>query len=151
MFLSLWNIHFDILYCYLLGSLVLAEICNAWSAIEVFLLSVFASMLELSQFAAFMVGDHCNFLKGDFMNDIFHEDDTCFSVQSRLGSGVIYLCVGVFMQCMIMHTSLRLCHQAIDERLDDEGLLTHERNKKETDSIFFKILSCLLFRPNTSD
>ena len=130
---------------------VFAEICNAWSAIEVFLLSVFASMLELSQFAHFMVGDHCDFLKGNFMKDIFNEDDTCFSVQSRLGLGAIYLCIGVFMQCMIMHMSLRLCHQAIDERLDEEGLLTHERNKKETDSIMFKIMSCFLFRSSTSD
>ena len=108
-------------------------------------------MLELSQFAAFMVGDHCNFLKGDFIKDIFHEDDTCFSVESRLGVGVIYLCVEVFIQCTIMHISLRLCHQAVDERLDDEGLLVNERHKKETDSVFFKIISLVLFRSNISD
>ncbi len=127
---------------------VLAEICNAWSAIEVFLLSVFASMLELSQFAAFMVGDHCDFLKGDFMKDIFHEDDTCFSVQSRLGLGSIYLCIGVAMQCCIMSISLRLCHQAIEERMIREGLC--QNRTSEMDSFCFRIMSPFLFRFHTS-
>jgi len=129
---------------------VLAEICNAWSAIEVFLLSVFASMLELSQFASFMVGDHCDILKGDFMNEIFHEDDTCFSVQSELGLGSIYLCVGVVMQCFIMSISLRLCHQAIEERMEKEGLHQNRKSETEVDSFCFKIMSLCLFRYHTS-
>ena len=108
-------------------------------------------MLELSQFAAFMVGDHCDFLKGHFMEDLFHEDDTCFSVQSKLGFGAVYLCLGVIMQCIIMHISLRLSHQAIDERMDYEGLHVCERNKKETDSTIFKIVSLVLFRSRLSD
>lgn len=129
-----------------------AEICNAWSAIEVFLLSVFASMLELSQFAKFMVGDHCDFLKGDFMKDLFNEEDTCFSVQSRLGSGSIYLCCGVLLQCFIMSISLRLCHQTIEERMEREGLLDRGINHKGgTDSFVFKLLSLCLFQSSMSD
>jgi uncharacterized paraquat-inducible protein A len=129
---------------------LLMEICNAWSAIEVLILAVFASMLELSQFAAFMVGDHCDFLKGDLIKDLFHEDDTCFSVQSRLGLGSIYLCFGAFMQCFIMSISLRLCHQTIEERMEREGLLKSDR-QKETDSFLFKILSIFLFQSTLSD
>ncbi len=130
---------------------VFAEICNAWSAMEVFLLAVLASMLELQQFAAFMVGDHCDFLKGDFMKNLFHEDDTCFSVKSKLGLGIIYLCCGVVLQCIIMHISLRLGHQSIDERMREDGLDTHERQRKETDSMFFKIISLVFFHSSISD
>lgn len=128
---------------------VFAEICNAWSAIEVFLLSVLASMLELSQFAAFMVGDHCDFLKGRFMKDLFNEEDTCFSVQSRLGSGSICLCCGVLMHCVIMWVSLRLCHQSIDERMEREGILKRQRDHH--DSLLLKIVSTCLFQARLSD
>ena len=131
---------------------IFAEICNAWSAIEVFLLSVFVSMLELSQFAAFMVGDHCDFLKGSFIKDLFNEDDTCFNVQSRLGRGSIYLCCGVLMQCFIMSISLRLCHQTIEERMEREGLLQRGRNHMvETDSFLFKLVSVCLFQSSMLD
>jgi len=89
----------------------LAEICNAWSAIEVFLISIFASLLQLSQFAGFMVGDHCDLLKG------FWGEDTCFDVQSSLGSGSISLCTGVILHCVIVFYSLRLCHHVLEERM----------------------------------
>jgi len=98
----------------------LAEICNAWSAIEVFLISVFASLLELSQFAAFMVGTHCDALKG------FLGQDTCFDVQSSLGPGSRSLFVGVILHCVIIFYSLRLCHHALEERMIREGDLAPE-------------------------
>ena len=131
---------------------VLAEICNAWSAIEVFLLSVFASMLELSQFAAFMVGDHCNFLKGSFMKDLFQEEDTCFNVEAKLGYGSIILGCGVVMQCIIMSVSLGLCHQTIEERMHRSGLVQQELSQKSnTDGLFFKMISICLFQSSVLD
>lgn len=39
---------------------VLAEITNAWSAMEVFVLSVVAALLEIQQFAAFIIGSKCD-------------------------------------------------------------------------------------------
>ena len=124
----------------------LAEICNAWSAIEVFLLSVLASMLELSQFASFMVGHHCDFLKGGFLKEIFKEDDTCFSVQSRLGSGSGILCLGAIMQCIIMIVSLRLCHQTIEERIEQEGISSGPRNSNHTSGTnSFVLQLCFIF------
>jgi len=38
---------------------VIAEIVNAWSAMEVFVLSLMASVLEIRQFAQFMIGPYC--------------------------------------------------------------------------------------------
>ncbi len=100
---------------------MLAEIANAWSAIEVFLLSVLASMLELSQFAAFMVGDHCDFLKTKFFFDLF-QNDTCFSVESKVNFGVIYLCTGVALYNLIVFIGLRLAHDALEERILRENI-----------------------------
>ena len=39
---------------------VLAEVLNAWSALEVFVISIIAALLEISQFASFIVGDDCD-------------------------------------------------------------------------------------------
>lgn len=95
----------------------MAEICNAWSAIEVFLISVFASLLELSQFAAFMVGDKCDFLKGnlDQFDDILHGEDTCFDIQSSLGRGTSILCTGVLLHSWITFFTLKMAHCALDQ------------------------------------
>ncbi len=134
---------------------IFAEICNAWSAIEVFLLSVLASMLELSQFAAFMVGHHCDFLKGSLLRDLFDEDDTCFSVESRLVSGSACLCCAVIMQMLIMLISLRLCHQAIDERMERDGLtkrrVSSNQHGTPVDSLLMKLVSICLFQATLSD
>jgi len=111
----------------------IAEICNAWSAIEVFLISVFASLLELSQFSAFMVGTHCDLLKG------FLGQDTCFDVQSSLGPGASSLCIGVILHCIIIFSSLRLCHHVLEERMIREGDLAPAECDQSSCSILFLI------------
>ena len=40
--------------------MVLTEVCNAWSALDVFCVSIAAALLEIQQFAAFIVGDACD-------------------------------------------------------------------------------------------
>lgn len=99
---------------------MIAEITNAWSAVEVFLLSIIASMLELSQFAAFMVGDHCDFLQAQFFQNLFHGESTCFSVRSIVNPGVTYLCIGVALYNFIVFTGLNLAHVALEERMFQE-------------------------------
>lgn len=42
------------------GTLVVAEIFNAWQGIDVFVLAILASILEISKFAQFMIGDMCD-------------------------------------------------------------------------------------------
>ncbi len=37
-----------------------AEMLNAWSTIDVFVISIIAALLEIKQFAAFIIGDSCN-------------------------------------------------------------------------------------------
>lgn len=102
---------------------MLAEIANAWSAVDVFLLAILASMLELSQFAAFMVGDLCDFLKEPFFQDLFHGENTCFSVKSSVSWGASYLIVGVVLHTFIVFVILRLAHDALEERmLRERGL-----------------------------
>merc|ERR1719191_75968 len=42
--------------------LVLAQVMNAWSALDVLVLSVCAAVVEIEQYALFIVGDKCDLL-----------------------------------------------------------------------------------------
>lgn len=66
---------------------VLAEVANAWNAIDVFVVSVVAALLELHQFAEFIVGDSCddiNKILKEYFDDELNGDDTCFDVTATL-------------------------------------------------------------------
>lgn len=66
---------------------VLAEVLNAWSALDVFCISIAAALLEIQQFAAFIVGDSCdaiNVFLAEFMDPLLEGDDKCFDVVAQL-------------------------------------------------------------------
>ncbi len=39
---------------------VAAEILSAWSTVDVFVVSIVAALMEIRQFAQFMLGGHCD-------------------------------------------------------------------------------------------
>ena len=41
---------------------VIMEVSSAWNSLDVFIVSVIAALVEIRQFASFIVGDKCNFL-----------------------------------------------------------------------------------------
>lgn len=66
---------------------VLAEVLNAWSAVDVFCIAIAAALLEIQQFAAFIVGDSCdsiNVILAEYMDPILDGDDKCFDVIAEL-------------------------------------------------------------------
>ena len=65
----------------------LAEILNAWTALDVFCVSILAALLELQQFAAFIVGDSCdqiNEILSKYLYDELDGDAKCFDVIAKL-------------------------------------------------------------------
>ena len=78
---------------------VLSEIMNAWSAIDVFCISIAAALLEIQQFAAFVVGDSCdgiNKILEKYMDPILDGDDKCFDVVANLNHvSILYMCYHV--------------------------------------------------------
>jgi hypothetical protein len=110
--------------------MVICEISNAWSAIEVFVLSIIASLLELSTFASFIIGDKCSLLNG-FLAENFHEQldeqDSCYTVSSSVSATVWYLVCGAILNSMIVSFLLKVAHRAIHECMD--------RQEHETDAL----------------
>ena len=118
--------------------LIYAEIANAWSGTEVFLLSIVAALLQISTFASFMIGDKCdliNELATEFVNNATSTTDggdadagpgptVCFTVDASVESNCWYLIVGVILNWLVVSVGLKFCHEAIVERLDRANALS---------------------------
>jgi len=98
----------------------LAEITNAWSAAEVFAISIIASLLEISTFASFIVGHKCDLIK-QILHDYFESaiedntDATCFTVRSSVESHAGFLVAGVLVNSFIVSMLLRFIHCCMNQ------------------------------------
>jgi hypothetical protein len=104
--------------------LTAAEVANAWSAIEVFALSIIAALFEISTFASFIVGDKCdivNQILEDKFDDLLQGDDICYSVTASVGVNVCFLVVGVVLNSFIVSKLLRITQAVIEERGEPVG------------------------------
>jgi hypothetical protein len=66
---------------------VFAEVANAWNAIDVFVVSIIAALLEIHQFALFIIGDSCdgiNKILAEYMDEELNGNDTCFDVAATI-------------------------------------------------------------------
>ena len=98
--------------------LVLAEIANAWSAIEVFCLSIVAALLEIETFAHFMVGHKCDWI--DQLLVSYRTTigiDTCYSVTASVSWNAVFLVVGAILHSLLISLVLRFVQLSVHERL----------------------------------
>jgi hypothetical protein len=103
-------------------TLMAAEIFYAWSALDVFVVSIIAALLEIKQFAAFVIGDKCAFLVPiiESMPELMvyvKDNPSCFDVSTHLQEG----CWTLFASCIVAHISsqivLRAARRAIEGRM----------------------------------
>ena len=101
----------------------LTEILSAWSATEVFLLSILTALWQLSQFATFMVGDKCDFIDKilrEYFIDELDGNTFCFTITANAGWKSIFLVTPSIMGTFMIALLLRVAHQALDERMDTD-------------------------------
>ncbi len=101
--------------------LVTAEISNAWSAVEVFVLSIVAALFQISTFASFIIGDKCDLINKVAAtliggNIIPSDDAVCFRVVASVESNSWYLFVGVLLNSFVASLVLKLGHATVHER-----------------------------------
>ena len=100
----------------------IAEILNAWSCIDVFVIAIIASIAQISQFAKFMVGDKCDSIDPiiqSYFSKTLNGHDTCFEVQTYLEEGC-WLFFGAAISFFISSfVILKVCRNALNERLPD--------------------------------
>jgi len=113
---------------------ILTEILNAWSAIDVFVISVIAALLEISQFAQFIIGNRCdqiNYYLALYLNDVLKGVDKCFDVITKLDTGCWLLFAGCVSYVVSSFFVMRACHRALSNREKEDKILT----EKEPDEI----------------
>jgi len=118
----------------------LSEVFYAWSAVEVFILAIIASLLEISQFAQFIIGDKCdgiNKILAIFFDKILDGDDKCFDVIATLTHGCWVLFGAAFVFIFVCLALQGICHAALDERLNEfrtaeERAIAQSDNDNET-------------------
>ena len=100
----------------------IAEILNAWSCIDVFVIAIVASLTEIETFTKFIVGDKCDaidpIIKAYFWK-ILDGHDTCFDVRTYLEEGCwlfFSAAISFFISSFVI---LKVCRNALNERLPD--------------------------------
>ena len=100
-----------------------AEILNAWSCIDVFVIALIAGVVQIAQFAKFMVGDRCDFINPLIQNYFYKYldgHDSCFEVQTYLleGSWLFFSAAITFF--IASFVILKVCRNALNERLPEK-------------------------------
>lgn len=123
---------------------VMTEVLNAWNALDVFVISIVAAIMEIQQFASFIVGDSC-----DLINEVLKEnmdtelegDDKCFDVVATLKESAVYLYLSAFFLVVVGILMLRMFLYAVSERVEsfqhkqlaDEFACLSEDGRRESD------------------
>ena len=99
--------------------LVALEIANAWASLDVFCVSIIASLLEIQQFAAFIVGDSCdsiNKILEKYLDPVLDGDDKCFDVIAVLNPEVAVIVIAAILVCSTAILVIHLIDVLIHER-----------------------------------
>lgn len=98
--------------------LIALEIANAWASLDVFCVAIIASLLEIQQFAAFIVGDSCdsiNEILKKYLDPVLDGDDKCFDVIAVLNPEVAVIIIAAILVCataiLVIHLTDALIHE----------------------------------------
>jgi len=118
---------------------VLAEVLNAWSTLDVYSISILAALLEIQQFAAFIVGDSCDGINQLLENfdEALDGDDKCFDVVALLLDNAWIIFTAAVLIILVGIPSLAICNIAIHTRMKqtEEELNEHIRGRSGVASI----------------
>jgi len=101
------------------------SVLAAWSSTEVFIVALFASLLEISQFAAFLIGGACDLInevmRGPMkafgvLDDLGVETEKCFDVHTEFKTGVWVLFAAILMVNIIYWILFRYVEHCIAHR-----------------------------------
>lgn len=120
---------------------VLSEIFNAWSTLDVFCVSIVAALLEIQQFAAFIVGDSCdqiNEILAKYLDQKLEGDDKCFDVVAYVKDDSWALFIASGLMIIVGSVFLAIGHHAVQQRLENtkSEVLEHVRRQSRSLSAY---------------
>ena len=133
-FLSVWL--FPLLYLLVVGGLwfiplrrreqkillIIAEILNAWSCYDVFIIALIATVDGIEKFTNLIIDDKCKginpFIK-NYFSGMLKGNDTCYHVKASTNEGCwLYFSMAVF-SLILSFVILNACRNALNERLPE--------------------------------
>ena len=110
------------------------EVLSAWACVDVFIISIIAAVLEIQQFAGFMVGDKCDFLVPiieEYFKPFIGEYPSCFEVVATLESGCYVVFIGTIIYTVAHILFMRVTAAALRTRGNDGIPVSDEEKKKK--------------------
>jgi hypothetical protein len=112
---------------------VITEVMNAWSALDVVVVSVIVAVLELQTLTQFIIGGRCDLINSileEYFGSVLGGDKRCFDVRATLDDGCWLLFTACLINIAVGLLVQLTCHKVLRER---EGLLDQElAEAKET-------------------
>ena len=114
---------------------VAVEVLHAWGALEVFVLSIVAALLELKQFAGFIVGGRCTVIDQyiqKYLSQALPEGDmVCFTVVTKLLSGTFVLVAASVAMILVGQYIMRISEHALEDRTRRDSGVQDEKSKED--------------------
>ena len=107
------------------GMLVATEVLNAWSGLDVLVLALIASIIEIKSFVKFMVGDKCDAINAilvKYMDKPLDGHDVCFDVDAELRPGIVFLFTAVLVHAIVANIAMSACRAVVRDREETDAL-----------------------------
>ena len=96
------------------------EVLHAWSCLDVYLLTILASLLELDRFTQFIIGGECdgiNKIVSQYLGYLVHSaEDGCLQVKSVFDPGYVVLFLASFFCMCVGHFVMYAANAALGAR-----------------------------------
>jgi len=102
------------------GGYIIVEILSAWAAMDVFIVALIVALLELQQFAEFLISEQCAGIDQILQTFFPGGTEKCFTVKATLQSGSWILVVAVIVLLCVGYSVMYICNKAIRERKESE-------------------------------
>ena len=101
---------------------IIVEILSAWSAIDVFIVALIVALLQLEQFASYIVEGICLGIDAFLQSISGNPDATCFTVKASLESGSWVLVIATLFLVFVGYSVLIICNISVHDRLKRDRL-----------------------------
>jgi len=114
---------------------VAVQTLSAWSAIDVFVVSVFCGIYQLPRLTSFVVGDRCDAVNSFLALSPINQEPalqhamTCFTVETAPKLGFVLLITAAVFSNVLGWAMLRSCSEALGfcSNASDHGVAAPER------------------------
>uniref|UniRef100_A0A6B2KY53 Uncharacterized protein n=1 Tax=Arcella intermedia TaxID=1963864 RepID=A0A6B2KY53_9EUKA len=104
--------------------MVIAEVFGSWGAVDVFVVSIVAAVLEIDQFAQFIIGGRCDLINQilkDYFDKALNGKDKCFGVVTELQRGCYLLITGCVLYFFLNYFIHKSCHNSLTVDTEEQS------------------------------